>query len=103
MQKEFNITGNCRPAKHYMADVSGKLAQTFKLVEKGAYFIINRPRQYGKTRWYKSPDLYHYPHVSDVHQTNIYASKPGKYTNPLPGKDGSNKSTSNKQSRFSKA
>lgn len=49
MQKEFNITGICRPAKHYMADVSKKLAQTFKLVEKGAYFIINRPRQYGKT------------------------------------------------------
>lgn len=49
MQKEFNITGICRPAKHYMADVSKKLAQTLKLVEKGAYFIINRPRQYGKT------------------------------------------------------
>jgi hypothetical protein len=49
MQKEFNITGICRPAKHYMADVSGKLAQVYKLVEKGAYFVINRPRQYGKT------------------------------------------------------
>jgi hypothetical protein len=49
MEKEFNITGNCRPAKHYMADVSGKLAQTMKMVEKGNYFIINRPRQYGKT------------------------------------------------------
>ncbi|WP_245549987.1 AAA-like domain-containing protein [Haliscomenobacter hydrossis] len=49
MQKEFNITGLCRPAKHYMADVSGKLAQVYKLVEKGAYFVINRPRQYGKT------------------------------------------------------
>jgi hypothetical protein len=24
MEKEFNITGICRPAKHYMADVSGK-------------------------------------------------------------------------------
>ena len=32
-----------------MADVSGKLAQAFGMVEKGAYFIINRPRQYGKT------------------------------------------------------
>ena len=49
MQKKFNITGICRPAKHYMADVSGKLAQTLAMVEDGDYFIINRPRQYGKT------------------------------------------------------
>ena len=49
MEKEFNITGNCRAAKHYMADVSDKLAQTLRMVEKGEYFIINRPRQYGKT------------------------------------------------------
>jgi Predicted AAA-ATPase/PD-(D/E)XK nuclease superfamily len=49
MQKEFNITGNCRSAKHYIADVSAKLAQTFRMVERGDYFIINRPRQYGKT------------------------------------------------------
>ena len=49
MEKEFNITGICRPAKHYMADVSKKLAETLKMVKKGKYFIINRPRQYGKT------------------------------------------------------
>jgi hypothetical protein len=49
MVKEFNITGNCRPGKHYIADVSEKLAQSYKMVEKGQYFIINRPRQYGKT------------------------------------------------------
>lgn len=49
MQKKFNITGICRPAKHYMADVSGKLAKILAMVEDGDYFIINRPRQYGKT------------------------------------------------------
>ena len=49
MEKEFNVTGKCIPSEHYMADVSKKLAQTLKLVEKGKYFIINRPRQYGKT------------------------------------------------------
>jgi hypothetical protein len=49
MEKEFNVTGTCRPAKHYMADVSKKLKGTLSLVEKGKYFIINRPRQYGKT------------------------------------------------------
>jgi hypothetical protein len=32
-----------------MADVSGKLVQALKMIENGKYFIINRPRQYGKT------------------------------------------------------
>ena len=32
-----------------MADVSKKLARTFNMVDSGEYFIINRPRQYGKT------------------------------------------------------
>ena len=49
MKKKFNITGICRPAKHYMADVSDKLNETLTLVDEGEYFIINRPRQYGKT------------------------------------------------------
>ena len=49
MEKEFNITGLCFPEQHYMADVSKQLEQTLKMIEKGLYFIINRPRQYGKT------------------------------------------------------
>ena len=49
MRKEFNITGICRPAKHYMANISVKLGATLQFVERGKYFIINRPRQYGKT------------------------------------------------------
>jgi hypothetical protein len=49
MAKEFNITGNCFKKEHYMADVSRKLEQTIDMIEKGKYFIINRPRQYGKT------------------------------------------------------
>jgi Predicted AAA-ATPase/PD-(D/E)XK nuclease superfamily len=49
MEKKFNVTGNCFPDKHYMADVSQKMAATLKLVNEGEYFIINRPRQYGKT------------------------------------------------------
>ena len=49
MRKTFNITGICRPAKHYMANISKKLQNTVAMVENGAYFIINRPRQYGKT------------------------------------------------------
>jgi AAA-like domain len=49
MAKEFNVTGTCFPEDHYMADVSKQLAETYELIEKGKYFIINRPRQYGKT------------------------------------------------------
>jgi energy-coupling factor transporter ATP-binding protein EcfA2 len=49
MSKEFNITGTCLPDRHYMADVSVKMKDTMSMIEKGRYFIINRPRQYGKT------------------------------------------------------
>jgi hypothetical protein len=49
MPKKFNITGLCLPARHYMADISEKLAQVLALVEEGEYFAISRPRQYGKT------------------------------------------------------
>lgn len=49
MAKKFNVTGICFPDEHYMADVSEKLEQTRRMVEAGEYFIINRPRQYGKT------------------------------------------------------
>jgi Predicted AAA-ATPase/PD-(D/E)XK nuclease superfamily len=49
MAKKFNVTGNCFSDRHYMADVSHKMGKTLQLVEFGEYFIINRPRQYGKT------------------------------------------------------
>jgi AAA-like domain len=49
MPKKFNITGKCHPTKHYMADVSDKLKKICIMVEDGDYFVINRPRQYGKT------------------------------------------------------
>ncbi len=48
-EKYFNVTGCCDPTQHYMADVSAKFAQILKMVERGDYFAINRPRQYGKT------------------------------------------------------
>jgi hypothetical protein len=49
MKREFNVTGTCFPQLHYMADVSAKFDTAINLVEKGKYFAINRPRQYGKT------------------------------------------------------
>ena len=47
--KEFNYTGTCIPSKHYMVDTSNKITKVIDLINRGKYFIINRPRQYGKT------------------------------------------------------
>jgi hypothetical protein len=47
--REFNDTGLCVPAMHYMADTRDKIDKVFHLVETGKYFTINRGRQYGKT------------------------------------------------------
>ncbi|EJO5347115.1 AAA family ATPase [Clostridium botulinum] len=49
MKKRFNVTGTCIPEKHYMVDISNKLESILELVYNEEYFIINRPRQYGKT------------------------------------------------------
>ncbi len=49
MEKEFNVTGSCHPGIHYMVDTSDKIDQIIKLIEKGKYFTVNRPRQYGKS------------------------------------------------------
>lgn len=49
MAKSFNINGACRPDKHYMVDISPRLAKIREMVDAGAYFTINRARQYGKT------------------------------------------------------
>lgn len=47
--KEFNVTGLCIPEKHFMVDISGKIKKIIEMVDKGDYFTINRPRQFGKT------------------------------------------------------
>ena len=47
--KEFRVAGICVPEKNYMVDISGKIAEIKKLIDKGDYFTINRARQYGKT------------------------------------------------------
>lgn len=49
MAKKFNVTGTCIPEKHYIVDTSNKLKNIFKFIDNEEYFIINRPRQYGKT------------------------------------------------------
>lgn len=49
MAKQFNVTGLCVPEKHYMVDMAKRIDQIRKMVDAGAYFTINRARQYGKT------------------------------------------------------
>ncbi len=58
MERYFNINGTCFPDKHYMVDLSGRLAEIRKLVERGDYFTINRARQYGKTTTLRALALY---------------------------------------------
>jgi len=47
--KKFNITGVCIKEKHYMIDISEKIAKIMELINDGQYFTINRARQFGKT------------------------------------------------------
>ncbi|MGF1533430.1 MAG: AAA-like domain-containing protein, partial [Bernardetiaceae bacterium] len=49
MKKRFNITGTCRADEHYMMDDRRRFTSIMEMVEYGEYFVINRPRQYGKT------------------------------------------------------
>jgi len=49
-KKIFNITGLCVPELHYMVDITEKIHLICrKYIDQGAYFTINRARQYGKT------------------------------------------------------
>ena len=49
MKRVFNVDGVCRPDRHYMVTLQPRLEKIRKMVEGGAYFTINRARQYGKT------------------------------------------------------
>lgn len=49
MKKYFNTAADCKPDVHYMVDVSSRLDEIKGYVDRGAYFTINRARQYGKT------------------------------------------------------
>lgn len=47
--KAFNTTAVCIPSDHYMVDLSGRVEEIRKMIDKQKYFSINRGRQYGKT------------------------------------------------------
>ena len=47
--RKFNTTAVCIPSKHYMVDLTSRIAQIKEMILAGEYFTINRARQYGKT------------------------------------------------------
>jgi len=48
--KRFHVTGVCIPDRHYMVDLAEKVNTIIdEYIDQGAYFTINRARQYGKT------------------------------------------------------
>lgn len=48
--KKFNLAGVCIPEKHYMVDLTEKVEAIIDdYISGGAYFTINRARQFGKT------------------------------------------------------
>ena len=49
MERRYNVTGSCHSERDYMVDVTRTFAQVLDLINRGEYFAINRPRQYGKT------------------------------------------------------
>ncbi len=56
--KRFNITGVCIPEKHYMVNLTEKVDKIINdYILQGAYFTINRARQYGKTTIMNALDM----------------------------------------------
>lgn len=58
MPKTFNVTADCKPELHYMVSLEKRLIEIKKLVDDGAYFTVNRARQYGKTTTLRALDRY---------------------------------------------
>lgn len=54
MGKCFNIIADCKPQRHFMVNIDGRLRQVKEMVERGDYFMVNRARQYGKTTMLKA-------------------------------------------------
>ncbi len=56
--KRFNVTGVCIPDRHYMVDLSEKVNKIVnEYICQGAYFTINRARQFGKTTIMNALDM----------------------------------------------
>jgi len=51
--REFNTTGPCNQALHYMVMREALMAQAIEKVKKGRYFTLFAPRQAGKTTFFQ--------------------------------------------------
>ena len=49
MERFFNTSGPCDPAKHYMLPAEERLSEARRLIELERYFVLHAPRQTGKT------------------------------------------------------
>jgi hypothetical protein len=49
MLRAFNTTGPCQPHLHYMLPATDRLPDIGRLIEQHNYFVINAPRQTGKS------------------------------------------------------
>jgi energy-coupling factor transporter ATP-binding protein EcfA2 len=49
MTKIFNVSGPCRPKKHYTVKLTSRLEEIRRMIAAGEYFVISKARQYGKT------------------------------------------------------
>ena len=49
MKKFFNVSGPCRPDKHYMLPAQARCGGLLDLIEHEQYFVIHAARQTGKT------------------------------------------------------
>jgi hypothetical protein len=47
--RKFNITGKIIPELHYYVDLTPQIKKLMAMAAEGTYFVINRPRQFGKT------------------------------------------------------
>ena len=47
--RRFNTAGPCEPARDYMIEPTGRLAETRRYVDGMSYFVVHAPRQTGKT------------------------------------------------------
>lgn len=64
MEKYFNTTGLCIPSEHYMVHIQNKLIEIKKLIDRGKYFVINSPGQYGKsTTLYQLSQVLHKEYI----------------------------------------
>ena len=49
MNRSFNTTGPCDPARHFMLPPVGRLPDLQPFIEEQLYFVLHAPRQTGKT------------------------------------------------------